>query len=67
MTDRIAKLKKMQQDAKPSLSVERARLATEAYEKYAAETPVLQRAYALSHILRNMTIYIQEGELIVGN
>ena len=67
MTDRIAKLKQMQQDAKPSLSVERARLATEAYEKYAVETPVLQRAHALSHILRNMTIYIQEGELIVGN
>lgn len=67
MTDRIAKLKQMQQDAKPSLSIERARLATEAYEKYAVETPVLQRAHALSHILRNMTIYIQEGELIVGN
>lgn len=67
MTDRIAKLKQMQQDVKPSLSVERARLATEAYKMYAAEPPVLQRAHVLSYILRNMTVYIQEGELIVGN
>lgn len=67
MTDRIAKLKQMQQDVKPSLSVERARLATEAYEKYAAEPPVLQRAHVLSYILNHMTLYIQEGELIVGN
>ncbi len=67
MTDRIKKLKQIQQEAKPSLSVERARLATEAYLEYASEPPVLQRAYSLRHILSNMTLYIQEGELIVGN
>lgn len=67
MTERIAKLKQMQNDARPCMSAERARLATEAIEAYAFEPPVLQKAYMLSHILRNMTLYIQEGELVVGN
>ena len=67
MTDRVAKLKQLQLDTRASLSAERARLATEAIEAYAFEPPVLQKAYMLSHILRNMTIFIQEGELVVGN
>lgn len=67
MTDRVAKLKKMQNEARPRMSAERARLATEAIQQYAFEPPVLQKAYMLAHILRSMTVYIQEGELIVGN
>ncbi|WP_301861209.1 formate C-acetyltransferase/glycerol dehydratase family glycyl radical enzyme [uncultured Megasphaera sp.] len=67
MTDRVAMLKKMQADHKPSVSAERAKLATEAIQKYAFEPPVLQKAYMLDHILKNMTIFIQKGELIVGN
>lgn len=67
MTERIKKLKQMQNECKPCLSVERAKLATEAIKKYAVEPPVLQKAYMLSHILNNMTLYIQEGELVVGN
>lgn len=67
MTKRIKKLKRLQSEAKPSLSAERARLATEAIQQHAFEPPVLQKAHMLSHILRNMTIYIQEGELVVGN
>lgn len=67
MTQRVKELKKAQRSAVPTLSSERARLATEAIRKYATETPVLQKAYMLKHILENMTIYINEGELIVGN
>jgi len=67
MSERVAKLKQMQNDLKPSASAERARLATEAIEAYAFEPPVLQKAYMLSHILRNQTVFIQDGELIVGN
>ena len=67
MTERVAKLKKMQADYKPSVSAERARLATEAIKEYAFEPQVQQKAYMLDHILRNMTIFIQDGELIVGN
>lgn len=67
MTDRVARLKQMQADYKPSVSAERAKLATEAIQAYAFEPPVLQKAYMLDHILRHMTIFIQDGELIVGN
>lgn len=67
MTDRVARLKQMQNNAKPSLSAERAKLATESIQQYAFEPPVLQKAYMLSHILRNMTVFIQEDELVVGN
>ncbi len=46
---------------------ERALLVTEAYKLYASEPPVLKRAYALRHILENMTLFIDEGELFVGH
>ncbi|AYD40539.1 formate C-acetyltransferase/glycerol dehydratase family glycyl radical enzyme [Clostridium fermenticellae] len=67
LTERIKMLKEKQNKVKPSIGVERARLATEAIEKHAVEPPVLQKAYMLAHILKNMTIFIQDGELIVGN
>ena len=67
MTERIKKLKEMQNAVKPSISAERAVLATEAIEKYAFFPPVLQKAYMLRYILENMTVFIQEGELLVGN
>jgi pyruvate formate-lyase/glycerol dehydratase family glycyl radical enzyme len=51
----------------PSVCVERARLVTEAYKKYSFLPPALLRARALAHVLENMTIYIQPGEIIVGN
>lgn len=67
MTPRITRLKQMLNDEVPALSAERAKLATEAIELYAAEPPVLQKAHMLDYILRRMTIFIQDGELIVGN
>lgn len=67
MTDRVKSLKKMLTDEVPTMSAERAKLATEAIQKYAFEPPVLQKAYMLDHILRNKKIFILDGELIVGN
>ncbi len=67
MTPRLEKLKKALNDAKPSISVERARLVTEAYKKYANCTPLIQRASVFAYVLDNMTVYIQDNELIVGN
>ena len=51
----------------PSMCVERARLVTEAYKAHEFSPTVLRRAHALAHVLENMTIYIQPGEIIVGN
>lgn len=50
-----------------SICVERARLFAESTAQTAGEHPYLVRAKALRHILQNMSIFIREGELIVGN
>jgi pyruvate formate-lyase/glycerol dehydratase family glycyl radical enzyme len=47
--------------------LERARLITESYKQTEGEPEVLRRAKALAYILDNMTIYIRDGERIVGN
>jgi pyruvate-formate lyase len=66
-TERVRRLRQRLLDTIPSLCPERGLLITEAYEKYAALPPVLRRARALADVLDNMTIYIHEGEIIVGN
>jgi len=67
MNERISQLRQESLNAAPQLCIERARLVTEAYEKYAGtvETPIL-RALVFQHILANKTLWIGEGELIVG-
>lgn len=45
---------------------ERARLVTESYRSTEGEPQILRRAKALRHVLENMTIFIRDGELIVG-
>src|SRR5512139_3511474 len=67
MSPTVVALRENLLDAMPSVCVERARLLTEAYKQYGYLPPVLLRARALAHVLENMTIYIQPGELIVGN
>jgi formate C-acetyltransferase len=67
MNERISQLRQESLNAAPQLCIERARLVTEAYEKYAGtvETPIL-RALVFKHIIANKTLWIGEGELIVG-
>jgi len=50
-----------------SLSLERARLITDSYKETEGQPEVIRRAKGLANILENMTIYIGEGERIVGN
>lgn len=50
-----------------TLDLERARLVTQSYGMTENEPMVLRRAKALAHILDNMTLYIRDEELIVGN
>jgi pyruvate formate-lyase/glycerol dehydratase family glycyl radical enzyme len=67
MNDRIKKLRDQSVTAEPHLSIERAVLVTEAYQKYAGtvETPLL-RALTFRHIMEHKTLCINAGELIVG-
>ncbi|MDD5094101.1 MAG: pyruvate formate lyase family protein [Dehalococcoidia bacterium] len=44
-----------------------ARLMTESYQSTEGQPEVIRRARSMDHILSNMTIYISDDELIVGN
>jgi len=66
-TPRVRNLRERLLDTTPQICVERARLITEACRAHEADPPVLRRAMALAHILDSMTIFIDQGELIVGN
>ncbi len=66
LTPRVEMLKKRHLDSPPCTSAERLRLVTEAYQKFTCEPVVLIRARVFDYILRNMSIRIEPGELLVG-
>ena len=67
ITGRIARLKEKVISVKSTICTERARIYTKVYQEH-EETPViLKRAYALERTLKEMSVFIDEGELIVGN
>ncbi|HWR43959.1 trans-4-hydroxy-L-proline dehydratase [Sporomusa sp.] len=67
MNERINRLRIQSVIAEPQLSLERAVLVTEAYQKYAGtvEIPIL-RALTFKYIMENKTLCINDDELIVG-
>ena len=67
MTERIARIKDEILSTKPSICIERARIYTRLY-KETEDLPVARRrAQALRRTLEEMTIWIGNDELIVGN
>lgn len=64
---RIDRLRQRVLSATPEITVERALLITESYRETEAEPIEIRRAKALDKILRNMTIFILDEELIVGH
>jgi pyruvate formate-lyase/glycerol dehydratase family glycyl radical enzyme len=64
---RIARLKSNLLAAVPTICTERARFYTDVYSEFENSPVILKRAYALEKTLRSMTIFISDGELIVGN
>lgn len=67
LSERISMMKKRLLSTKPSLSSERMTLVTKAYQMYAGEAVPIFRAKVFAYILRNMSIMIGDGELIVGS
>lgn len=66
-TDRVAVLHKQSLEAKPTLSSERAELITAFLaQQNGLMSPAVQRASIFQYLLEHQTIFIQEGELIVG-
>ncbi len=54
-------------DPRIKICLERAQLITESYRQTEGEPWILRRAKAVDHLLRKMTIYILDGDQIVGN
>lgn len=67
MNQRIKQLRKVSVDTEPSLSIERALIETEFYkENYGKYSIPVLRAKTFYEICKHKTIYIGDGELIVG-
>ncbi len=67
MTDRVKRLREISTTAVPSISMERAKYFTEAYKMWEGSVSVPEmRALALRHFMENRSLYIERGELIVG-
>jgi pyruvate formate-lyase/glycerol dehydratase family glycyl radical enzyme len=67
VSDRISLMREKVLNIKPSICTERAKFYTEAYREHEAQPVIIKRAYALAKTLTNMTLFIDEGELIIGN
>ncbi|OGO25384.1 MAG: hypothetical protein A2144_09515 [Chloroflexi bacterium RBG_16_50_9] len=50
----------------PEICIERGYLMTESYKETESEPPIIRRAKALAKILNEMTLGIEDGELIAG-
>ncbi|MDF2868836.1 MAG: cutC 3 [Anaerocolumna sp.] len=67
MNDRIYNLRKKSLDTPAHIDMERAKLFTECYKLYEGSVSIPElRALALKHYFANKTLYIGQGELIVG-
>jgi len=67
MTERVARLRQQSLEAVPTISTERAELVTGFYRQdLGPVSAAVRRALAFQHLLAHKTIYIGEGELIVG-
>jgi formate C-acetyltransferase len=66
-TERIQALRDAVINATPTICPERARIYTEVYRDHPEMPIVRRRARALSRTLSEMSIFIEDGALIVGN
>ena len=64
---RTYKLKEILLASTYELCIERMRYFTEVYKKYPNDPEIIKRAKAVAHTLNNMTIFIRDDELLVGN
>ena len=67
MTERVARLKKLYLDSKPTVSAERARIFTESHRETEGEAVIIRRAKAFREVCRRGPVSIFEDELIVGS
>ncbi len=66
-SERINRLKENLLSSKYELCIERMKFFTEIYKRNPNDSEVIKRAKSVAHTLRNMTIFIRQNELLVGN
>ena len=67
MNDRTEYLRRQSLDARPAISCERAALMTDFYREHNGKHSVpVMRALSFRYLCENKTLYIGDGELIVG-
>ena len=64
--NRIQTLKAASIGVKQYICVERARYLTQAYIRHEADPMILRRAKAFAHVLENMTVFLEDGQLLAG-
>jgi len=67
MSPRTERLRNEWLDITPAICPERARIFTDAMKASEGQPIVLRRARAFARVLEEMTLYVRDGELIVGN
>ncbi|NLM20496.1 MAG: hypothetical protein GX207_01945 [Peptococcaceae bacterium] len=67
LTPRVSRMRERYRTTFPTLSTERARIVTEYYKEHVAEPSILKRANLLYKLCQEMTVLVEEEELIVGN
>ena len=64
---RTAAIRKRVLESEPAICTERAVYTTKAYKAHEQEQVILKRAFMVDAVLKNMSIFIDPDELIVGN
>ena len=67
LSPRVHNLREKVLSTKPSICTERARYYTKVYRENEDKPLIIRRALALEETLKKMTIFIDDGELLVGN
>lgn len=67
VSERISALKEKILSTRSTICTERARIYTKAYQEYDGMPVILKRAYALEMTLKEMSIYMDDGDLLAGN
>ena len=64
---RTQRLNRILLEVEPEMCIERARLVTESYKTTEGQPQIIRRAKALDKVLSEMSIFIQDEQMIVGN
>ena len=64
---RTLRLKNNLLSSRYEICIERMKFFTQTYQDNPQDQPIIKRAKAVAHTLQNMTIFIRDDELLVGN